>query len=126
MRLLSQEEGAESSDDEIFKVVSKPRHTPGQENGAHVDEDDADKEARGGLGGSTEELFEKPRVSKRSMKKIKVNGGNGTRVVFDDDTGEALNPLVQMMRGGLGAKYIEVCLVSCCASRHVFRTWMFG
>ena len=54
------------------------------------------------------DAFEMPRVSKRSMKKIKVNGGNGTRVVFDEDTGEALNPLVQMMRSGLGSKYEEV------------------
>ena len=38
------------------------------------------------------------------MKKIKLTGGNGTRVVFDDETGEALNPLVQMMRGGLGGR----------------------
>lgn len=32
-------------------------------------------------------------------------------MVFDEDTGEALNPLVQMMRSGLGSKYEEVrCL----------------
>lgn len=63
------------------------------------------------------EVFEKPRVSKRSMKKIKVNGGNGTRVVFDDDTGEALNPLVQLMRSGLGSKYEEVLLPCHCRAR---------
>ncbi len=39
---------------------------------------------KGGVGGggadAKKEVFEKPRVSKRSMKKIKINGGNGTRV----------------------------------------------
>jgi hypothetical protein len=69
-----------------------------------VDEDEV------GDGGRCGVVFEKPRVSKRSMKKIRINGGNGTRMVFDEETGEALNPLVQMMRGGLGSKYVEVSL----------------
>lgn len=109
-----------SSDDEIFTVAANPRHFPedvrksskksGEKGKNGEDEEESEKDEKGsGLGGVREEVFEKPRVSKRSMKKIKVNGGNGTRVVFDDDTGEALNPLVQMMMQGLGSKYEEVC-----------------
>lgn len=67
--------------------------------------------AKKGGGEGREQAFEKPRVSKRSMRKIKVNGGNGTRMVFDEDTGEALNPLVQLMRSGLGHEYVEVACV---------------
>jgi hypothetical protein len=74
-----------------------------------------------GDGGRCGVVFEKPRVSKRSMKKIRINGGNGTRMVFDEETGEALNPLVQMMRGGLGSKYVEVSL-----SRSLARSLSFS
>jgi len=121
-----------SSDDEIFTVAAKPRHIPEDERQSakksgkpEKDGDDDEGGESSGLGGVREEMFEKPRVSKRSMKKIKVNGGNGTRVVFDDDTGEALNPLVQMMRQ-LDSKYEEVSLsfsLSCARTRFLSRSF---
>jgi hypothetical protein len=56
------------------------------------DEDERGGQEVGGKGGGGErdadakkEVFEKPRVSKRSMKKIKINGGNGTRVCNDEN-----------------------------------------
>ena len=103
---MVEDEQAGSSDDEIFTVSSKPRHMPPEagwsDSAAHA-EAAPDQAADVGRQGEVETK----RVSKRSMKKIKVNGGNGTRVVFDEETGEALNPLVQLMRSGLGSKYVE-------------------
>ena len=105
-RRMVEDEQAGSSDDEIFTVSSKPRHMPSEagwsDSAAHA-EAAPDQAADVGRQGEVETK----RVSKRSMKKIKVNGGNGTRVVFDEETGEALNPLVQLMRSGLGSKYVE-------------------
>eukprot|EP00960_Hanusia_phi_P056209 763185-Hanusia_phi.AAC.1 len=77
-----QEQGADS-DDEIFKVSENPKYL-------HMAEVAAEEEEV------------KPRVSKRSMKKIRVNGGNGSRIVFDEETGEALDAIAYMGRKGTG------------------------
>jgi hypothetical protein len=122
----AQEDQDGSSDDEIFRVAANPRHVAEDESKptAAGQGSAADGEAGGGGdgGGGKELVYEKPRVSKRSMKKIKINGGNGTRMVFDEDTGEALNPLVQLMKSGLGDEFVEVgcvrggvtCVWRCC------------